>query len=238
MKGQEGRDPNGQKEEIRHAAVGPPGIYDIMGAYQFGILCLLGLRAKHYLLDIGCGNLRAGRLFIPYLRSGHYFGIEPIEQRVRLGIEHETGLDIVAKRQPSFGFTSGFDFAEQFPDQRFDFLIAQSVFTHIPASGVQLCLKQAAGVMHDQSIFVFTYRKGDEDYDGTGAYVAKVVPFKQSTIEEMCKAAGLAYIESTLGHPRQQTWAVAVKPGYVPKAKALMSRAFTMLKRNQRREEG
>ena len=214
------------EEQARRSGVGPLGIYDIMGAYQFGALCLLGLREDHYLLDIGCGNLRAGRFFILYLREGRYFGVEPVESRVGYGIEHEIGRDIVTKRQPSFCYTSEFEF----PDRRFDFLLAQSVFTHIPADMVRLCLARAAGVMHNQSIFLFTYMKGDRDYDGTADYVQKKVPFRQTTIKAMCEAAGLAYIESTLRHPRQQTWAVAVKPRYVQKAKAHMRRAFTLLK--------
>jgi len=59
------------------AYVGPPTQYDFMGATQFRLLCTLDLRANHYLLDFGCGSLRAGRLFISYLDEGRYFGIEP-----------------------------------------------------------------------------------------------------------------------------------------------------------------
>ena len=35
------------------AYVGPPTQYDFMGATQFRLLCTLGLRAHHYLLDLG-----------------------------------------------------------------------------------------------------------------------------------------------------------------------------------------
>jgi hypothetical protein len=49
------------------AYVGPPAQYDFMGASQFRLLCTLGLRENHTLLDFGCGSLRAGRLLIPYL---------------------------------------------------------------------------------------------------------------------------------------------------------------------------
>jgi hypothetical protein len=50
--------------------VGLPSRYDFMGATQFRLLCALGLRANHTLLDFGCGSLRAGRLFIVYLNEG------------------------------------------------------------------------------------------------------------------------------------------------------------------------
>jgi len=59
------------------AFVGPTYRYDLIGAQQFALLYLLGLRETHRLLDFGCGSLRLGRMAIPYLLEGHYFGIEP-----------------------------------------------------------------------------------------------------------------------------------------------------------------
>src|SRR5260221_10635897 len=65
--------------EDYRAFVGPEDGYDRMSAMQFNLLTFLGLREDHYPLYIGCGSLRAGRLFIPYLKPGRYFGIEPQE---------------------------------------------------------------------------------------------------------------------------------------------------------------
>lgn len=59
------------------AFVGPLDRYDLLGAGQMALLYLLGLREHHRVLDFGCGSLRLGRLLIPYLRPGRYFGIEP-----------------------------------------------------------------------------------------------------------------------------------------------------------------
>ncbi|MEM7167233.1 MAG: hypothetical protein AAF581_17355 [Planctomycetota bacterium] len=59
------------------AYVGAPGQYDFMGATQFRLLCTLGLRGHHRLLDFGCGSLRAGRLLMTYLEEGRYHGVEP-----------------------------------------------------------------------------------------------------------------------------------------------------------------
>jgi len=57
--------------------VGPDADYDLLRALQFRLLCALGLREHHSVLDVGCGSLRAGRLPITYLAPGRYFGIEP-----------------------------------------------------------------------------------------------------------------------------------------------------------------
>ena len=69
-----------QPGDLEHRAfVGPPKRYERMGHLQLQTLIQLGLRPQHRLLDIGCGSLRAGKRFIPYLDAERYFGIEPNE---------------------------------------------------------------------------------------------------------------------------------------------------------------
>jgi len=52
----------GEKEEIGgnhfRAYVGPPNYYDLIGATQFNLLTLFGMRETSTLLDIGCGSLQ------------------------------------------------------------------------------------------------------------------------------------------------------------------------------------
>ena len=87
------------------AYVGPPEDYDLIAAMTFNLLTTLGLRQHHSLLDIGCGSLRIGRLLIPYLNRGKYFGIEPAEWLVAEGIKQELGETVVQTKQPTFFFT-------------------------------------------------------------------------------------------------------------------------------------
>ncbi len=47
-----------------------------LGEMQFAYLKEHGLRPEMRMLDIGCGNLRAGWRFIEYLDSGNYYGID------------------------------------------------------------------------------------------------------------------------------------------------------------------
>jgi hypothetical protein len=68
------------------AYVGPPRQFDFMGATQFRLLTTLGLREHHSVLDFGCGSLRAGRLLIPYLLPGRYYGLEPNRWLIEDGI--------------------------------------------------------------------------------------------------------------------------------------------------------
>ena len=82
--------------------IGPADFYDVLTAIQFNLLTALGLREKHFLVDIGCGSLRAGRLLIPYLASGHYFGIEPLPWLIQEGVDNEIGEAMIRIKRPQF----------------------------------------------------------------------------------------------------------------------------------------
>src|SRR5438477_9754533 len=83
------------------AYVGPPEDYDLIAAMTFNLLTTLGLRQHHSLLDIGCGSLRIGRLLIPYLNRGKYFGIEPAEWLVAEGIKDELSETVIHTKPPT-----------------------------------------------------------------------------------------------------------------------------------------
>ena len=91
------------------AYVGPPEDYDLVAAMAFNLLTTLGLRQHHSLLDIGCGSLRIGRLLIPYLNRGKYFGVEPNEWLVDEGIRRELGETLVQIKRPTFFFSDSPD---------------------------------------------------------------------------------------------------------------------------------
>ncbi len=146
------------------AAAGPGHLYDAKAAMQFFLLIGLGLREKHYVLDIGCGSLRVGRLLIPYLLPERYFGIDPMEWMIEAGIVNEVGEDLVKAKQPVFSNDEGFNLSEF--GIKFDYLIAQSVFSHAPQWMIRKCLSEAALVMGTESVFAATYLPGDSDFVG------------------------------------------------------------------------
>ena len=57
------------------------------------MLLAAGLRETHRIADLGCGLLRVGRLLIPYLLPGRYYGMEPntLSQTGTTGIVHTVG---------------------------------------------------------------------------------------------------------------------------------------------------
>lgn len=118
------------------AYVGPPGLYDYLGAAQFRLLTMMGLREEHRLLDFGCGSLRAGRLFIPWLLPGRYFGIEPNRWLIDDAIRLELGSDMMGLRNPRFDDNDQMRMDVFGTD--FDMILAQSIFSH---TGQDLFLK-------------------------------------------------------------------------------------------------
>ena len=121
---------------------------------QFNLLTFLGLRGDHYLLDIGYGSLRAGVLFIPYLLSGRYYGLEPEKWVVDEAIENDIGEEAIRMRQPVFSHDDNYTISTF--DRQFDFLLAQSVFSHAPESQIRRCLAEARKVMGKESCFPAT----------------------------------------------------------------------------------
>jgi cyclopropane fatty-acyl-phospholipid synthase-like methyltransferase len=117
---------------------GVGGLWDEIGELQLTFLKSQGLAPHHFLLDVGCGSLRGGVNFIGYLEKGHYFGIDKDVELLNAGrgIElHNYGL---VDKEPVLVQMANFDFASL--GRRFDYAIAQSVFTHLPLNNVIRCM--------------------------------------------------------------------------------------------------
>lgn len=137
------------------AYVGPPERFDTMSASQFALLFQLGLRDWHSVLDIGCGSLRLGRLAIPFLRAGGYFGIDPNRWLIEEGIAHELGRSVVNLKRPQFDYNENFDCGVF--GRKFDFIIAQSIVTHTGPDLVQALFSSAAKHLNENGLFLFSF---------------------------------------------------------------------------------
>lgn len=192
--------------------VGPEDLYDVMGGLQFVVLYELGLRERHTLLDIGCGSLRAGRLFIPYLKPHKYFGVEPHVELVGEGLHAELGTEIENIKHPAFMHTSlfNFDFFGRAPEGGFDYILAQSIFSHATRSQIAICMNNAAVVMHKDSIFVATYfnATNEEDVDSPEEWTyPSVVKYPYLLMKDYAEETGLTLtIMHDTPHPVGQTW--------------------------------
>jgi ubiquinone/menaquinone biosynthesis C-methylase UbiE len=125
------------------------------GRQQFRYLKRHGLLPEHRLLEIGCGNLRAGWLFIDYLDSGGYFGVD-ISPEVILAAQDTVCRQGLAAKLPYLTVVRDmrFDFL---PDQHFDYVHAHSVFSHCPLSVIDECFAHIGRVMKPHAVFDFTF---------------------------------------------------------------------------------
>lgn len=193
--------------------VGPKGRYDYMGGTQFALLWSLGLRAGHRLLDIGCGSLRGGRLYIAYLDPDRYTGLEPETWLVEEALDQQIGRDVVALKRPTFVHNDRFDVSGL---GTFDFVVAQSVASHTgPAMTAQL-LAAVRSALAPTGMAAVTFVHGWRDNRLEGWHYFEpphVTRYRRRTIAGWLADADLDGAPLPWFHPGYQTWWLIVPRG-------------------------
>jgi SAM-dependent methyltransferase len=120
------------------------GMWEEMGQLQLDFLVAEGLKPDHAVIDIGCGSLRAGVPLTRYLDPGRYYGIASQETLLEAGWTREILPAGLEGKLPRGNLAETGDFDLSGFGIRFDFGIAQSVFTHLPAERLTDCLTACA----------------------------------------------------------------------------------------------
>jgi SAM-dependent methyltransferase len=131
-----------------------------LGKLQYDYLIQHGLKPTHRVLEIGCGNLRAGWRFIKYLDAGHYYGVD-ISPDILFSAQDtivEFGLqDKVPSVVPVRDLTLPF-----LPNNYFDVVHAHSVFSHCPLEVIEECVRHVGRIMKRDGFFDFTFNATEE----------------------------------------------------------------------------
>jgi SAM-dependent methyltransferase len=138
----------------RHT-IGSIPLWEELGRLQFDYLVDHGLRPEHYLLDVGCGPLRGGLKFIPYLEPGHYYGVDKRADVIEESLRTELPQSGLAPRRPTVLAMGDFGFERL--NQNFDYAIAQSVFTHLSLNSIIRCLVNMDRVLVPGGQFFATF---------------------------------------------------------------------------------
>jgi SAM-dependent methyltransferase len=194
------------------AYVGPPEDYDLIAAMAFNLLTTLGLRQHHSLLDVGCGSLRIGRLLIPYLNRGKYFGVEPNEWLVQEGIKRELGEALLEIKRPTFFFSDSPETIAQ-AKVSFDFALAQSIFSHCGLDLIKNWLSSISNSLAGDGALIATFLAGEEDVPSKGWVYPECVNYRPATMRHAAAEAGLRFELLDWKHPRQ-TWALFAAPKF------------------------
>src|SRR5436305_2286635 len=194
------------------ACVGPSEDYGLIAAMAFNLLATLGLRQHHSVLDVGCGSLRIGRLLIPYLNRGKYFGVEPHEWLVEAGIKCELGEAIVQIKRPTFLFS---DSPQTIAKAKvsFDFALAQSIFSHCGLDLISGWLSAISRSLADDGALVATFLPSEDDSHRTGWVYPECVNYRPATLERAAGEVNLRFEILNWKHPRQ-TWALFAGPRF------------------------
>ena len=197
------------------------GLWDEMGKLQFDFLVAEGLKPEHKLLDIGCGCLRGGIHFIKYLASGNYFGVEKEKRRLDAALRFELPKEMSAQKNPKMVHMENFDFASL--GAKFDFALAQSLFSHLPLNPIIRCLLSVEKVLQPAGRFYATFfespgpkfnlnpvvqRQGEpETYFDQNPF-----HYNREVFEWICQGTSLeAKYMGDWGHPRGQKMMAFIK---------------------------
>ena len=133
-----------------------------LGERQFRYLADRGLGPGHRMLEIGCGNLRAGWRFIEYLGVGAYTGVD-ISPEILIAAQGTLAERGLQAKRPYLLLIGDLSLAA-LPAESFDVVHAHSVFSHTPVEVVEAALIGVRRVIRPDGFFDFTY---NESADGT-----------------------------------------------------------------------
>ena len=191
------------------AKVGPPELFDLIGAQQFCVLVKYGLRERHRLFDFGCGCLRAGKFLIPYLNAGNYVGLEPDLELAHYGLNEELGADHALAKVPTIYKWDDFVFAGRMRGD-FNYMLAHSIITHAGPDVVKKIFDGAYEVLAPESMFLGTFFQG-KDCESVGWLGNDIATYWAKTLESLALDAGfVSFAYHDFGHPLRQLWFTAI----------------------------
>jgi hypothetical protein len=164
------------------------------------------------MLEIGCGSFRAGRFLIDYLEPGHYLAVDKQAELVEAGREHEIDAAVWAAKRPEVVITDRFEFDRLTKSP--DFAIAQSLFTHLSAKDISLCLSQLATIASQRCVCYATYFLADQPVANLlGSHSSRRFEYTQEQMRSFGEASGwsMEYI-GDWGHPRGQVLVAYRRP--------------------------
>ena len=203
------------------------GLWDEIGELTIQFLIEHGLQPEHSVLDVGCGCLRVGVHLARYLDPGRYFGTDINNDLLDAGYSIElTQQGLQAKVPRDHLLCDGAFELDRLPtSEPFDVVLAQSVFTHLPANHIRLCLHNLVSVTRPGTTFYATVFLCPDDIDWTQPLLhqpggktshAAQDPYHYTFDDVRSFTRGLPWNLDSISdwnHPRNQMMATFVRSG-------------------------
>jgi cyclopropane fatty-acyl-phospholipid synthase-like methyltransferase len=179
--------------------------FESVGRRTLAAMIEHGLQPHHKVLDVGAGSLRVGWWLLHYIEPSNYHAIEPVHSRI-------DGAAKVLGVATKIHIYYNDDF--EYPNEKFDFVIARSIWTHASKNMIAKMLSEfaensAPGAKLLTSVLLA--RSASDDYMGD-RWVGKVeqtdvpgtIRHSLAWIEAECRKNGLTVEEAGTLHG--QTW--------------------------------
>ena len=199
------------------------GMWDEIGELQLQFLKSCGMRPRHVLLDVGCGSLRLGVRAVAYLEPAHYWGTDLNAVLLDAGYEREIVPAGLAPRLPRSQLVVDGDFSFPGVPREVAFVMATSVFTHLPLDYLRLCLGNLGRHVTGECTFVFSVFTPPEGHPADESYKQPIGgktthpdrdPFHHTVADLEAAAEGTPWSIDFIGdwkHPRNQMIVKAYK---------------------------
>lgn len=130
------------------------GMWEEIGGLQLEFMKEHGLMPGHDFLDVGCGALRGGLHFIPYLEANRYYGLDLNASLLEAGKKEieEAGL-----AQEGVELLASDKFEVHRFGVNFDRALAVSLFTHLPLNPIVRCLSEVGRALKPDGEFYATF---------------------------------------------------------------------------------
>jgi len=180
------------------------GKWGLHGPLQLNFLKEQGLRPEHFLLDIGCGSLRGGVRFIEYLDTKHYHGIDHDPEMLRVARDVVVPRFSLEGKSPYLRVVKNFEAEGRIRRAGYNFMLAQSVFTHLSPAEIEKCLRVMKPYIRAlEGTFFATFNlSGDNKTVRCNVPYPIMTRYPKRWFFEVCEELGLSckYI-GAWGHP-------------------------------------
>jgi SAM-dependent methyltransferase len=133
------------------------GFSDEVADLQYRFLIDHGLQPQHTMLDIGCGSLQGGLLFIRYLEAGNYIGVDTDQSLLDAGFAIQLKTAELQEKITREHLVCLLEFEFDRVGGQFDFALAGSLFTHLTFNRIRRCLERLAPVIKIGGHFFATF---------------------------------------------------------------------------------